>query len=267
MPNGPGSAGRCWEGRVVVAAMVVAGTLLSASGAARADAGGDDTAMAAGAGRQLAQTYLDGRSLKNAPPFVIQRYRERAEAGAARAQFFLGLMYEQGLIGEEADPAAARRWFDAAAAQGHAPAQYKAGVMALAGRGGPPDVVRAASLFASAAQAGLKEAQFNYALLLSQGRGVPREVDAAIRWFERAAFAGMARAAMSLAEIHTAGVGRPPDPIEAWAWLRRAENLGAAEAADLRARLEQRMSAEQRAEARKLKEAHDALAGIRSERQ
>lgn len=267
MPNGPGSADRSWGARVAVAAMVVAGALLSALGTTRADASGNETAMAAEAGRQLAQTYLDGRSLKNAPPFIIQRYRERAEAGAARAQFFLGLMYEQGLIGEEADLAAARRWFDAAAAQGHAPAQYKAGAMALAGRGGPPDVVRAASLFASAAQAGLKEAQFNYALLLSQGRGVPRDVDAAVRWFERAALAGMARAAMSLAEIHTAGVGRPPDPIEAWAWLRRAESLGASEAAELRAKLEERMDAEQLAEARKLKEAHDALAGIRAERQ
>lgn len=215
---------------------------------------------------QLAQSYLDGRSLQQAPDFVIQRYRDRAEAGDARAQFYLGLMAEQGLIGGASDDAAARAWFERAATAGYPPAQYKLGVLREGGRGGPVDPEGAATSYRAAADAGMAEAQYNYALMLSQGRGLPQDMRGAIRWFERAALAGVVEAQMALAEIHSSGIGTPADAIEAWAWLKRASEAGNAEAMTLLAQLEGEMNAAQVAEARKLKGAHDTLARIQGQR-
>ena len=209
---------------------------------------------------QLAQTFLKERTLKQAPAFIVQRYRREARAGDARAQFYLGLMREQGLIGEAPDPEAARDWFLQSARSGYPPAQYKAGVFLENGHGGPKDAARAVDFYRRAAERGLKEAQYNYGLMLAQGRGTGRDVRAAIPWLERAALAGMTQAALSLAELHTAGIGTPVDPIEGWAWLKRAADAGEAEARRLLDELEPRMDADQRAEARRLKQAHDALA-------
>lgn len=209
---------------------------------------------------RLAQTFLDGRTLREAPAFIVHRYRKRAKAGDARAQFYLGLMHERGLIGEAPDPAAARRWYLKAADGGYPPAAYKAGTFLEAGRGGPEDMARAAALYRRAAERGVKEAQYNYGLMLADGRGVARDVRAAIPWLERAALAGMTQAAMSLAEIHTAGEGTPVDPIEAWAWLKRAAEAGSEEARRLLSRLAPQMSETQLAKARRLKRAHDELA-------
>lgn len=215
---------------------------------------------------QLAQSYLGDRTLERAPDFVIERYRERAEAGDARAQFYLGLMAEQGLIAGTPDDAAARGWFERAARHGYPPAQYKLGVMLEEGRGGPPDAEGAATNYRQAADSGMAEAQYNYALMMSQGRGLPQDIPTAIRWFERAALAGIVEAQMALADIHSAGVGVPNDPIEAWAWLKRAAEAGNAEALELLPRIEARMNEAAMAEARKLKDAHDTLAQIRTER-
>ncbi len=209
---------------------------------------------------QLAQTFLKERTLKEAPAFIVKRYRREAVAGDARAQFYLGLMHEQGLIGETPDLEAARDWYLEAARGGYPPAQYKAGIFLENGRGGARDAARAADFYRRAAERGLKEAQYNYGLMLARGRGTGRDVRAAIPWLERAALAGMTQAALSLAELHTAGVGTPVDPVEAWAWLKRAADAGNAEARRLLDELEPQMTADQRAEARRLEQAHDALA-------
>jgi TPR repeat protein len=100
--------------------------------------------------------------------------------------------------------------------------------------------------------------------MLSQGRGGARDTRAAIRWFEQAGLAGVTEAQMALAEIYSAGSGGvPADSVEAWAWLSRAADAGNVEAADLLTTLERRMDEAERAEATKLKQAHDALARMR----
>jgi len=217
----------------------------------------------------VAQTYLDGRTLQQAPDFIIKRYEAKAAAGDARAQFFLGLMNEQGLIGDAPDDAAARQWFKTAANAGYPPAHYKLAVFLEEGRGGLKDMKGAVRHYQAAAKAGLSEAQYNAGLMLAEGRGVARDVRAGIRWLEQAALAGVVSAQFSLAELYSAGVGIPVDLVEAWAWLRRAAEAGdtgqAGDASRLLALLEKRMDADERAEALALKAAHDSLATIQRE--
>ena len=83
-------------------------------------------------------------------------YRKSAEAGDAKAQFFLGLLHERGLDGVP-DLAAALHWFGKAAGQGHREAQYKIGLMYHYGRGVGRDVKVAGKWYRAAADQGLAE--------------------------------------------------------------------------------------------------------------
>ena len=67
--------------------------------------------------------------------------RERAEQGAAEAQYLLGLAYFNGEGVPQDNPLAAR-WWRSAAEQGHADGQYSLGFMYANGRGVPQDYVQ-----------------------------------------------------------------------------------------------------------------------------
>ena len=66
-------------------------------------------------------------------------YRRAAEQGNADGQFGLGTLYAAG-EGVERDPVAARKWFELAAAQGHANAVNTLAQAALWGTPGPQDL-------------------------------------------------------------------------------------------------------------------------------
>ena len=65
-----------------------------------------------------------------------------AHGGEPRAQYDLGLMYDQGQGVQQSD-AKAMEWYERAARQGEPRAQYNLGLMYLNGQGVPPDVVQA----------------------------------------------------------------------------------------------------------------------------
>ena len=65
-----------------------------------------------------------------------------AERGFAEAQFAIGVLYLHG-EGVPPDPALAKRWFERAAATGHARAELNLALMLSAGHGGSRDLVAA----------------------------------------------------------------------------------------------------------------------------
>ena len=65
-----------------------------------------------------------------------------ANGGDPRAQYDLGLMYDQGQGVQQSD-ARAMEWYERAAQQGEPRAQYNLGLMYLNGQGVPPDLVKA----------------------------------------------------------------------------------------------------------------------------
>jgi hypothetical protein len=71
---------------------------------------------------------------------AFKEFMEAAEQGHAEAQFYLGLMYLEG-IGVLKNYAEAFKWFRMAAEQGHAGAQTSLGAMYASGRGVPRDYV------------------------------------------------------------------------------------------------------------------------------
>src|SRR5262249_28718724 len=81
-----------------------------------------------------------------------------AEGNSAEAQYQLGMMSAEG-VGGPRDDAAARAWFERAAAQDHAGALERMGEFAKSGRGGPEDTAAAKTYYERAAALGNEEAK------------------------------------------------------------------------------------------------------------
>jgi uncharacterized protein len=104
-----------------------------------------------------------------------------AEKGDARAQYTMGLMYEQG-YGVTPDQSQARAWFEKAAEMGEANAQYRLGSLYYHGQGRPRDLIEAARWYTRAAEQGDTSAQAALANLYLSGEGVPRDSAKAAYW-------------------------------------------------------------------------------------
>ena len=85
---------------------------------------------------------LKGQGVPQDYAEAVQWYRKAAEQGVAKAQFNLGLMYDNGL-GVTQDYARAGKWYRKAAEQGYATAQFNLGLMYENGEGVPQDYVHA----------------------------------------------------------------------------------------------------------------------------
>ena len=86
---------------------------------------------------------------------ALKEWRPLAEQGLAAAQFFLGVIYENG-EGVSQDYGEAMRWYRLAADQGDAMAQYSLGVRYTTGRGVSQNYIQAYMWNALAAAQGLK---------------------------------------------------------------------------------------------------------------
>jgi TPR repeat protein len=81
---------------------------------------------------------------------ALREWQPLAEQGEARAQFYLGMLYENG-DGVPEDFGKAREWYEKSAAQGDANAQFYLGLMCAFGRGTSMDLVQAHMWYSLAA--------------------------------------------------------------------------------------------------------------------
>ena len=164
---------------------------------------------------------------------AMARLTPFAESGNARAQAYLGKMYESGW-GAERDYGEALRWFLKAAEQGDAFSQAHAGYLYEQGLGVARDEQRAAELYVKAGGQGFAWAQMSLGLLYISGRGVPRDIPKGIVLLRTAAEAHNERAQYNLGWAYESGTGVPRDKAQAIAWYRKAAQAGEPQA---RARL------------------------------
>jgi TPR repeat protein len=122
--------------------------------------------------------------------FDFAETKTLAEQGQAEAQFYLGVMYNNG-EGVPQDQAEAVKWFRKAADQGHAPAQNNLGSMHRKGEGIPQNDAEAAKWYRKAADQGFAEAQHNLAIMYNYGRGVPQNDAEAYVWSSLAVKSGI----------------------------------------------------------------------------
>jgi len=117
----------------------------------------------------------------------LKKIKKLAESGDAKAQFNLGVMYEDGK-GVPQSYAEAVKWFRKAADQGYAKAQFSLGRIYLWSKYG--NYAEAMKWYRKAADQGHAAAQFNLAMMFSNGKGVPQNFIKAYVWLSVASANG-----------------------------------------------------------------------------
>ena len=107
---------------------------------------------------------------------AVEYWQLAADQGSAKAQFNMGVLYEFG-EGVEQSFEKALEYYRLAADQGFALAQYNLGLMYAGGKGVEQSDEKTAEYFLLAADQGLAEAQFNIGLMYYHGRGVEQSYE------------------------------------------------------------------------------------------
>lgn len=113
------------------------------------------------------------------------------------------------------DAAAARIWFEGAAAAGSASAASYLGWLHEQGRGGPRDGAQAAYWFEQAFQAGASEMGLHLAWMYLEGRILERDRARADEWFARAIAAGVSEARIGYGSVLLSDFMADGDPDKA----------------------------------------------------
>lgn len=157
-------------------------------------------------------------------------WRPLAEAGDARAQFNLGIMFDQGR-GVARDRENAILWWRKASEQGMARAMHNLANIYLSGEGAAPDYEEALKWLRLAAEKGLARSQYTLGKMYSYGLGVASDEAQALTWYRKAAEHGFDRAQYTLGKMYRDGVGGlEASAEEAARWFRRAAEQGYAKA-------------------------------------
>ena len=211
----------------------------------------------------LGWMYRDGEGVPQDYVEAAKWYRKAAEEGDAEAQSNLGWMYFFG-YGVPRDKIEAAKWirkaaekgvpqddvlnindvlmevwYEKAAEQGDAEAQWELGLLYyhgqdtpyhksnFHGKGAPQDYKKAAKWFQKAAEQGDVGAQHYLGTLYYHGQGVPKNYKEAVKWFRKAAEQGLTLMQLYLGLIYAEGGGGvPKNDIEAYAWFLLAKANG-----------------------------------------
>ena len=190
----------------------------------------------------LGKYYYDGSTLEQDYAKAFEMFAQAAEQGNAQAQCELGWMYLEGRVQGTKDTSAelsgmsaeefnstayyaknendvkAFEWFEKAAEQGYAEAQYLTGTLySGAGRGVKGNSAKALEWYEKAAEQGYIPAQYSLGNRLQHS-----DIDKAIEWYEKAAEQGSPYAQLDLGLLYLEGDGVGPDYVKAAGWLVRA---------------------------------------------
>jgi uncharacterized protein len=116
---------------------------------------------------------------------AFQRWIVLAEAGDAKAQNNLGVLYRRGL-GVEKNSTKAVEWYEKSANQKFAKAQFNLGLMYKTGSGVKKDITRAIEWYKKSARNGYARAQFALGLRFEKGNGVKRNPVVGLSWLNLA---------------------------------------------------------------------------------
>ena len=122
------------------------------------------------------------------------------ERSSADAYFALGTLYQLGL-GVKKNPKEASRWFEKAAFQDHAPAQYNLGVNYIEQNSDTKLIEAGANWIKIAARQGLVEAVFAMSVLYHHGVGVEKNEAEHAKWLEMAIAKDYARSHTFMADL------------------------------------------------------------------
>ena len=177
---------------------------------------------------QLLMEWFIGSHQKKDATAAERCFREKAEAGDAAAQWWLGASYQYG-VGAEKNHRQALHWYRLAARQGSQPAQDM--LQALSGQARERQLEQQLEQqLLEHAEQGDAQAQYEVGRRFWSGDGVERDARQAADWFDRAARQGLASAQRMLGRCYEQGRGVERDARQAAAWYRWAATQGDPEA-------------------------------------
>lgn len=190
---------------------------------------------------------------------AMEWYRLAAEQGLAKAQFKLGLSYQYGFSANPAYPESlfilngdyatdydidcaifaygqehgikddfkqAIHWYQLAAEQGDAEAQYKLGTFYFYDIGVERSHPEAFKFTLMAAEQGLPKAQLKLGSFYEAGYGCGKDLSEAIKWYRRSAEQDHLSAILKMASRYHRGKGVPKSDVECLKWYRKSAELG-----------------------------------------
>ena len=141
-----------------------------------------------------------------------------AQTTDVEAQYQLGRIYHK----VEKDYAAATKWYEMAANNGHTIAQYEMGEFYYKGIGIEVNYKEAFYWYEMSAKCGNSRSKKRLGQLYQMGYGARRDIKKAAMFFEMAAQQGDADAQYSLGELYRRGEGREKNLVTAFAWYEKA---------------------------------------------
>lgn len=160
---------------------------------------------------------------------AVANLTEGSMQGYAVAQYYLGLMYQQG-IGIEVDYERAMQLYALSAQQGMVQAQFNLGLMYDRGEGTAQDYREAYYWYQQAAEEGSADGQYALGTMNFYGQGRPQNYPEAIRWYQESARQGHRDSQFNLGVMHMNGLGTDRNPVVALTWFTMAADGGSADA-------------------------------------
>ena len=184
---------------------------------------------------------------------AFKELRPLAEKGESLAQFYLGVMYEDGR-GVTRDYGTALMWYRKAAEQGQVKAQNNLGGMYYGGWGVTRDYGTAVKWYRKVADQGDALAQYFLGVMYDSGRGLTQDYKEAVKWFRMAAERGNVSAQYNLGEMYAKGQGVTQDYVQSDMWFNIGAKNGYEKARKYRDIVEKILTATDISKARKLAE-------------
>lgn len=188
------------------------------------------------------QTASDQFPVSEGPIVVYDLLVRAAEAGNAKAQNEVGILYLYGRGVPQSDEEA-RELFEKSADQNYAPAQSNLSYMIIwdtdSDEAHDERTEQAAILLRKAADQDDTYAQACLAYMYDHGQGVTVDTDAAIELYQKAGEKGEVNALSNLGWLYEHGRGVPVDMGVAMKWYQKAADLGHEPAIEDLSRLKQ----------------------------
>jgi len=198
----------------------------------------------------IAKMYKEGLGVLEDIEKSISWYTKAAEAGLVEAQYLLGELYYRYFYIDENSKQKAAKWTEKAAENGHVKAQHKLSFLYTYGHGVNKDPKQAIKWCGKAAEQGNESAQLELGHQYSYGLSLSKDLLKAAEWYKKAAKQGNTEAQRSLGELYEGGWGVEQNYPLAYSLFSAAAINGCDEGTLFRNRLEQKMSADQIAEAK-----------------
>ncbi len=169
--------------------------------------------------------YDEGEAIQVDKEKAFEWYQKPAGQGHPGTQFTVAMMYYEGEVVEE-NKEKAFEWFHKAAVQADLNAQFNVGVMYDKGEGVEVNKEKAFEWYHRAAVQGYSEAQFTVGVMYVKGEGVEVNKVKAFEWYHKAAVQGYSKAQFSVAAMYDEGEGVRQNKEKAFEWFHKAAVQG-----------------------------------------